>query len=335
MNILKDFDFSAKNIFRVLGMGILGIIFVTIAIWLIGFAFRTAFSGGGNTYYDEYATPQSSKGISSVSDSLSIRNLVPEMDMGGSVGIYNEEDFEVTEYSSSIKTRNLDETCSKIEDLKSLDYVVFENSNKNDRNCSYFFKVKNEKSDEVLGVIKDLKPETLQTNKYTLKNVIDDYTNEIDILSKKLESVERTLTEAQTAYDQITVLATKNQDVESLAKIIDSKIQLIERLTKERMDTKEAIDRLNRSKGEQIDRVDFTFFSVSIYDVIIFDYKQIKDSWVSELRQFVDEFNSVIQNVTVGLATYLLRLIQIIIYLFIALLVIKYGWRLIKIIWRK
>ena len=167
-----------------------------------------------------------------------------------------------------------------------------------------------------------------------MKNVIDDYTSEIEILTKKLASVEKTLTDAQSAYDQVTVLATRNQDVASLAKIIESKIQLIERLTQERLNTKERIDRLNQSKAEQIDRVDYTLFSVSVYDIVIFDLKQIKNSWVYELKQFVNEFNSMIQNITVGLGTYLFQLIQIIIYLFIALFVVKYGWKAVKKIWR-
>lgn len=333
MNILKNFDFSPKNILKVLGLGLVGLIFLMIAIWFVGFAFRTAFWGGtsnSGSYYED--APQNAKTISST-DSLSIRNLVPDIDT--SSGIYDEEDFEVTEYSGSIRTRNFDETCLKIEDLKSLDYVVFENSNRYDTYCNYYFKVKNERADEILKMIKDLKPETLQTNKYILKNIIDDYTSEIDILNKKLASIEKTLTDAQNAYDQVIVLATRNQDVESLAKIIDSKIQLIERLTNERINTKEAIDRLNRNKAEQIDRIDYTVFNIAVSDIVVFDFKQIKNSWISELQQFVREFNSVIQSVTVGLATYLLRLIQIIIYLLIALFVIKYGWRFIKFVWKK
>ncbi|MBU1557776.1 hypothetical protein KKC45_02335, partial [Patescibacteria group bacterium] len=320
---------------RMLGIGILGLIFLSVAVWFLSFAFRTAFYGGGyggsndSVYYSE----QAMKGITP-SATLSMRNVA--YDEAGNVDLLmDEEDFEVTEYSSTIKTAKFESTCDKVEGLKALEYVIFTSSNKNERNCNYTFKVKNENADEILEVIKGLKPETLNANKYTLKNVIDDYTSEIDIQTKKLESIEKTLTDAQEAYDDVTVMATRNQDVESLAKIIDSKIQLIERLTKERIDTKEKIDRLNRTKTEQTDRINYTMFSVGIYDVVILDVKQIKDSWIYELKRFVQEFNGMIQSITVGLATYLLKLIQIVIYLLIALFVVKYGWRFTRYIWRK
>jgi len=318
MDFLNKFDLKSIPIFKILGIGLLGIVFLTVAISFIGFGFRTAFNG--STGYSSDSSSSNSGMIAP--SSLSVRNVATEMAQDSGVGMYDEKDFEVTEYSAVIKTGKFEKTCSDVEVLKGLDYVVFESSNKNDTSCYYTFKVKNDKADEVLGVIQGLKPESLQTNKFTLKNVIDDYTSEIEILTKKLASVEKTLTDAQSAYDQVTVLATRNQDVASLAKIIESKIQLIERLTQERLNTKERIDRLNQSKAEQIDRVDYTLFSVSVYDIVIFDLKQIKNSWVYELKQFVNEFNSMIQNITVGLGTYLFQLIQIIIYLFIALFVV-------------
>lgn len=337
MDFFKNFDFSVKNILRVFGIGIAGLIFLIIAVWFVGFAFRTAFNNGSNSISNGVPSYQGIKEAGSVSsDGLSIRNIAPEIIPDESaMGTYNEKDFEVTEYSGVIKTTNFNKTCSRIESLKDSDYVIFDNSNTDDYGCYFSFKVKNDKADEVLKIIKDYKPESLQTNKYTLKNIIDDYTSEIDILNKKLASVEKTLTEAQSAYDQVTILATKTQNVESLAKIIDSKIQLIERLTKERIDTKEKIDRLNKTKIKQADSIEYTFFRINVYDVVIFDFKQIKNSWVSELKQFVFEFNSMIQNITVGLASYLLKLIQIVIYLFIALFVVKYGWRVVKFIWKK
>ncbi|OGD69088.1 hypothetical protein A2996_00205 [Candidatus Campbellbacteria bacterium RIFCSPLOWO2_01_FULL_34_15] len=323
-------------IVKILGIGILGLIFLSVAVWFFSFAFRTAFYGGNNmispssapSYDMGYDMMYEEDGVAM--KELSMRNVIINQ---GTIGS-DAEEFEVTEYYGNIKTGNLDKTCGRIEELKGFDYVIFENSNRDDRNCSYTFKVKNENAEEVLATVKDLKPENLNANTTTIKNVVDDYTSEVEILEKKLTSLEKTLTDAQSAYDDITVLATRTQDVASLAKIIDSKIQLIERLTTERINIKEQIDRLNRAKADQLDKIDYTYFRLNVSEIIIFDGKALKDSWIYEVRQFINEFNRMLQDISVNLASYLLMLIKIAIYLLIALLVAKYGWIAVKKLWK-
>lgn len=339
MNILKKINWKKLSIPKLIGVGILAVIFLTVAIWLLGFAFRTAFFGPSqlsysssapSAYYgDEVAYDQriATKGIS--------REFFPPISpgLGSSVGT-DAEEFEVTEYTARIRTGNLDRICSTIEELKPRDYVIFENANRYDRGCSYAFKVKNENAEEVLAVIKSLKPETLEESTTTIKPIVADYTSEVEILEKKLASVEETLIDAMQAYDEVSILAARTQNVESLASIIDSKIKLIERLAEERINIKERIDRLNKNKAEQIDRLNFTFFRVSVDEFLLFDLKAIKDSWVFEFQNFVREFNDVIQDVTINLAEFLLRLIQTAVYFLIALFILKYGWRFTKRIWK-
>lgn len=332
MEFFKKIDFKSLPIFKILGIGIIGLILITIVIWFVGFAFRTAFYGGGVSpsapSYQGIAYNEAKYGLT---ENLSARNILPPISDNTTGG--DAEEFEITEYISTIKTRNLEKTCAIIDELKAHDYVIFEDRQQHDKGCSYVFKVENDMADEVFSIIKELKPETVQENTHTIKTIVDYYTSETEILEKKLASVEKTLSDAQRAYDEITILATRAQDVESLAKIIDSKINLIERLTLERIQIKEQIDRLNRTKVEQLDRLLYTFFRVDVYEYLIFDFKEIKDSWTIEFKRFVSEFNNVIQDVTINLAGYILRLLQIAVYLLIALFVAKYGWRFVRRIW--
>lgn len=333
MEFFKNFDFSFSSILKLIGMGILGLLALSIIVSLVGFAFRTAFFGGSNDYYEsEYYAPQAIRSDYAMEGAkLSQRNIIPQP--GYTTGS-DAEDFEVTEYSGTIRTRKLDEVCFVLEDLKRHDHVIFEDAQKYDKGCSYVFKVENDRVDDVLPVVKELKPKTFQANTKTIKRNIDDYTSEVEILNKKLASVEETLAGAQQAYDEITALATKTKDVESLAKIIDSKINLIERLTSSRISIKEQIDRLERSKAEQLDKLNYTFFRINVYEYLIFDWKSLKDSWMNEFRSFVNEFNDVLQDITVNLAEFMMRLVQAAIYLFIALFMVKYGWRFVKYFWK-
>lgn len=349
METLKKLDLKNISIPKLLGFILLGLVVFMVAMWLIGFALRIAFQGGG---YDDrgygYAEPamyyESGHATAdfaeeAYSQKLSIRNtsiapLPPRPGGDGGTGT-DAEEFEITSYHGSIETGNAKRECGEIEALKSLDHVIFENANRYERGCNYTFKVENERVDEVLAIIEGLKPEELNQNTHTIKNVVSDYTSEVEILQKKLSSIEETLTDAQIAYDQVETLAAQTRDVESLAKVIDSKIGLIERLTQERINIKERIDRLEREKAEQLDRLNFTFFNLHVYESKIVDLEAMKDSWVAEVRYMIQEFNWMLQNLTTGLLAFVFRAIPFAVFLIAALFILKYGWRGARYIWKK
>jgi hypothetical protein len=263
---------------------------------------------------------------------LSVRNIrpVPQGTTGDDA-----EEYEVTDYSATIETSHLKKTCDQIITLKAHTYVIFENSNMYDRGCSFTFKVANDNVSSVLAIIKDLDPKDLNENTHTIKQVVDDFTAEEVVLKKKLESIEKTLESALKAYDEITSLATRTGDAESLAKIINSKIQIIERLSQERIRVNEQLDRLSRAKANQLDRVDYTYFQVSVIEDKYIDKEHIKDAWKNALRQFVFDVNKVLQDVTINLIGFLLFALQWILYFFILLIIVKYGWHFTKQIWNK
>ena len=110
---------------------------------------------------------------------------------------------------------------------------------------------------------------------------------------------------------------------------------MIERLTNERLNTLANLDRLSQLKAEQLDRLDYTFFTVSVAESLIIDFDLIKDSWTRELKNFVNEFNGMLQGISVKLLSFGAKLLQVVIYLIIALFVAKYGWKFVKFVWKK
>jgi hypothetical protein len=292
---------------------------------------------GGNVAYD-FSTSQiesSAKGFAG-GISLSTRNamMIPPIGGGYTPGT-DAEAFEVTDYNATIETRNKEKTCGAISALKSKTYVIFENSNEYDRGCSHTFKVAHENVSEILSVIKDLDPRELSENIQTIKNQVNDFTSQEEILTKKLASIDQTLKSAMSAYDEVTALATQSQDAESLAKIIDSKIQLIERLTQERININTQLDYLSRAKGEQLDRLEYTYFHVNVYENKFVDAKSLEDSWKAALRSFIENINRILQELTVGIVALLLVAVQYLIYAFILVVVVKFAWRGIRKIWLK
>lgn len=352
MDFFKGYNFKISEVLKVVGFSLAGIIIISIAFRLVSTSFSSMFNKFGLNNIVYQTAPSYDYAVSSaVSEKysggseigLSVRNVVtpgapsimPSPIYGGGPTGDTAEEFEVTTYSATIETRKLSENCAVVSGLKALDYVIFENANEYDRGCNYVFKVKHGNVEEVLGIIKGLEPKELSENTYTIKKLVDDYTGKIEILKTKLASIDQTLAKAVVAYDGVTALATSVRDVESLAKIIDSKINIIERLTQERININSEIERIGRSKAEQLDRLEYTFFNINIYENKFIDGESLKDSWKAEIKDFVREINEIAQDVTINLVVVLLFILQGLIYLIILLVVAKYGWQFAKYIWTK
>lgn len=331
---------------KIAGIVVLGLLVLTVGVQMLtaplgGVSQRASNSFmapmlGGIAYNDaarDYMAV-SEESAASGAPTLSIRNIGPIPPSGGVPG-EDAESFEVKDYSARIETRDLDGTCATISDLKVKDYVIFEASNESDYSCNYTFKVKNDNVPEILALIDSLDPRDLSENAYTIKRQVQDFTSEIDILKAKKASIESTLATALTAYDEITELATETRDVESLAKIIDSKIRTIEQLTQQQIYVNEQLDRLERAKAEQLDRLDYTYFYVTIIENKFIDGDTIRDSWMNAAKEAIRDVNRVIQSVSVSLIALLFLAAQYMLYGVILLYIAKYAWKLAKTIWNK
>ncbi|MFA5831187.1 MAG: hypothetical protein WC878_05150 [Candidatus Paceibacterota bacterium] len=262
-----------------------------------------------------------------------VENSVPE-EKGGSSRGGTEEDFEITDYSATIRTWNLENTCDSFDSLKKKTEVIFTNARRYEHGCSYSFKVEKAHAEEILAFIKEMKPETLNENVQTIKSTIEYYDSEETILKKKLELVEATLLDAQNAYTGVQTLATQTKDIYNLSKIIESKIQLIGQLTTERLNTKTQLDRISQEKIKQLDSLQYTFFNVSVSEIVFIDGKAAKNSWIDASSELARTFNDTVRGITVELLTFALQALRIAIYALIVIVIAEYGWLLLKRIWK-
>jgi len=357
LDALKKIEWTPVNILKAAVTALVALVLISIVWSLVSKPVQYAMRGIGNTVASQgMSMPASRSGYYADEDyaryeemmasdgygegggaTLSMRNIgipSPQPPREGTVGD-DAEDFEVTDYSVSIETRDRERTCSEVADLKAHDYVVFESANEYERGCNYTFKVEHERVEEVLAVLEALDPKDLSENTYTIKRQLDDFTSETEILQKKLISIDETLENALDAYDEITRLATNTQDATALAKIFDSKINIIERLTQERITVAAQLERLERGRAEQLDRLEYTYFYVDIYENKFIDGERLADDWKHALRGTVNEINYIFQEVTLGLLALIFLIGQWLLYAFILLVVVKYSWSTAKYIWKK
>lgn len=334
-----------KKISKKIAQGLLGVFVLVLLFSLVNnFLDRTGgfdspFSMNQN-YRGEMAMMESSKMTSSfmdfeeadfsIDDGVALPPIEPTPVAGNDA-----EEFEVKEYNVRIDSSDLDETCVVFEDLKPLEYVIFENANIYENGCSYTFKVENDRVPEIVKIIEDLDPRSFAENRYTIKKVVENYTSEIEILERKAQVIDKTLEEAIASYDELTNLATTTRDVKTLESILTSKLSIVERLSNERINNASRLERIAKNRAEQLDRLAYTNFYVSVNEVKIVDGQDLKDSWMDTLNEFFDDTNTILQDVSVNLLVLLLLIVQYGIYFIVLVFAAKYLWKLAKYIWKK
>lgn len=324
----NNFDWSFLSILKVFWAVLLWFLWLwiifSLVFWMLNLFWSLIFDWWSRSYdSNRYAQePYAEKSISSIDESY--QDMWDEL---------TEEDFEIKEHSATIKTSNVSSYCSDFLRLKERNYVIVERSNVSEERCDFRFKTLKENSQELVDFIEKYDLDYFNTNIYSIKRSVENLESELSILEKKLSSVEETLTNAQESYDELIILAKDKEDIESLTKLIDWKLNLINKLTQERQNINTQIIRIKKSQAEQLDRLKYTFFNVNIYQDKIIDFKQIKESWKNDLKNLVEDFNNFLQWVSLSLLSYLIRFAQFAIYLFISVFLIRFLWFVVKKIW--
>lgn len=340
MQELKNLQFKWPKILKIAGFVLVVIILLAIFVNLIVAPF---FSGLGVKTANKTASGISSYSLSAPTAdfsyqydvdeaSLSMRNVRQEAALGGGSSA---EDYEVTQYNATIETGKLEDDCAVIAALKSKDYIIFENSNIAEQYCNFSFKIEKDKAEEVLAVINDLDPRDLNQNIQTIQKQIEDFTSREEILKSKQASIDDTLKSVLAAYDEITDLARKTNNADSLAQVIDSKIRILEKLTAQRLQISAELESLARAKAEQLDRLNYVEFYVYIYENKIVDGQTLKDFWIASAKRFVSNINQLLKDLSLGLVEILLLIVKYFIYIFLVVIAAKLCWKLGKKIWKK
>ncbi len=356
MDFLKKFDTGPLQVLKFALLALVAVIVLTLAMNFFRgsanpFTSSGIYSGNSVSMREEASLAQDSyqsygeDGDMAYSGkmgapSIGVRNVMydptmPPMPGGNGTPGADAEAFEVKDYGVTIESMNVSRDCAAIVALKSREDVIFNSGNEYDRGCNYSFKVVNGSVENVLGILKNMNPKDLSENAYTIKNIVSDYTSQEQILKEKLATVDETLAKALAAYDDVTVLATRTQDAASLAQIIDSKINIIERLTMMRAEINAQLTSLSRAKAEELDRLDYTYFNVNVYENKFVDGENLKDSWKQSVQQSLYDINRVAQQLSVGLVALIFFIFQYVIYGLILLFVAKFGWKFVKEIWQK
>jgi len=347
-NFLTHFDWSLKSIAKALGLLVFGVIALGLIASLFSFSMRTlggisflqnmmpgsnyAMDGGYVSESPMYGKMES--GSAMMGDSFARGGFYPPTPVPTYATGTDAENYELQEYSGNIETGSLDRTCDRIAALKEKDYVIFDNANRSDSSCNFSFKVAKANTDEILNLIKELDPKFFSDNVSTIKATVEGMDNELELQTNKLKTLKSRMENQINEYDAIFEVAKRINDVESMTNIIINKQNYITQIENEMSYIQENITRLTTGKTGELDRLDYTFFNITVSEVLLLDWDNIKDSWKASVQNLVLKFNSAVQGISLQLIGFLIVLVQTVLYLFITVFVVKYVWIAVKRIWK-
>jgi hypothetical protein len=224
------------------------------------------------------------------------------------------ESYEVQDYYVSIETGNGERDCATLQSLKGREDIIFESINESLYGCNASFKVKKDAIDSVLSFLEGLNPREVNENTYTIKREVSQLETEIDILKSKLAALDTALADALASFADVEEAARQRGDVASLAQVTESKLNAIDRINASRLEVTTELDRLQRAKAETLDRMEYVYFSVNVYENEWVRGSDLKDSWVASVQQLIRDLNGFLQDLTIGFVQFALMVVKYTLY---------------------
>ncbi len=352
IEFVKNFDWSLKSMIKLVTLAFVGILVLAIAIAILGNVLRFVFNdddhdrrdgvfsapmhamqGIANNFVYEYEDDMEYTG-GLMAKSLG-RGMVAQTSMLANETVNEDtEDYEKISYNAEIERYEIETVCDKLESLKPLDYVVFKNAGRSDKRCSYRFSVESEREAEVADIIRALDPKEFNISIDTREPAVSGNVFEVEILQERLDAIQVSLEQAESAYDEAISLATRKGNVEGLSTLINGKLNLIERLNNQKRSTAQQLVRIVRSGERTISETEYAHFNVQVSKKQIVDWKQIASSWRYEVNNFVTNVNQILQKLIFGLPLFILVVVKVLVYLFVVVTFARLAWSLAKRIWK-
>lgn len=340
----NSFSFGKKVMCVIGGIFLTAIVYVTLMTFsqtMLGVGQGESFSGSSiptlsmpSSY--GYGTVNSNAQYSVASDSYGeTRSYAPSPSYSG-VSIKSEaEKYELSSYTASIKTRTIDEDCAKIQSLKSDTSVIFLYATTGKTYCNFSFKVEKAGVQKVLDTIQSMDPDALSENVRTIAQTLTNYERRKQTLENQVISIDKTLNDAIRSYEELSSLAVKSKDAQSLAIAINNKIDIIDRLVSKKLSIEEQLQAISNTSSDDMKETLFAHFSVSLTEDTYIDTEAILTSWKYETKKLLSQINNSLQDLTLGFFSVLLTLLKYTLYFLVLVAFLKYVKRAVLWIWNR
>lgn len=243
--------------------------------------------------------------------------------------------YETTNYNVSAKTKQFDEMCGAISNLKTNPDIHFKYLNSSTNQCQSQFFVEDGLADSVLETLKAFPGVEVIRNTESVTRHRQQLESRTAIVQDQLASVERSLTMAENQFDEIAAFARVNNDAEALSEAIRFKLQNIDSLTQRKINLNAQLDNLYQQAADLEERLGVIQFDVRISRTNPVYPNRTADKWSQAFEELKEQFTNTLIGLTTVFGIFLLWAIRLSVYLLVVILLARGLWKFAQLVWRR
>ena len=244
------------------------------------------------------------------------------------------EDYETTDYYAHARTTDFDDACGLLTTFKQDTDIHFSSLSAGLNDCSGRFYTPKERVDEVVQKLRDIQGIDIQSDTSSVTRVKEDLTSRTDVIRQQLADTEATLAKVTVQYEDIVSLAFAKGDPAALNRVVSSKFELLDQLNQRRLQLSLELEQLLQAATDLDGRIDKVAFNVSFTRAYPIRIDEQSQQWEAAWQYLKRQGTETLIGLTLYLGVFALRAIQFIFYGFIVLILARFLWKFVRVIWR-
>lgn len=247
----------------------------------------------------------------------------------------NLETYETTTYVASGRTKEFDEACSTITNLKTSSDIHFQSINTGTNYCQASFFAEEEQAVAVTETLKGFKGIEVTRNTSSVTRHRQQLQSQTNILQQQLARVDKTLQSAEAQLNRLNSRFHSTDEVTALSSEVTNSLRFIDQMTSKKISL---ISQLNNTYQQATDleaRMDVVEFSVNFNRANPIYPSKFTSQWDNAWEEVKEQFNETLIGVTAVFAIFLFWVFRIALYLIVLIVVLRGFWKFVKLLWNK
>ena len=245
------------------------------------------------------------------------------------------EDYETASYNVAAKTKQFDDFCASLTQLKANPNIDFKSMYGTTNQCRATFYTNKIDAPSVVASLQQFSGVEVTHSVVSVARHRQQIQSRSDIIRQQLNSVNRSLAIAETEFDQIAAFARTQNDAKTLSEAIREKLSLIDTLTQRKISLTSQLDNIAQQAAdleERIDVVEFSVFANRLNPIIVGESER---KWTRAWEELSDTFTDTLIGLTAFFGIFLLWVVRLTVYLLVLLLVLRGLWKFVQFVWQR
>ncbi len=245
------------------------------------------------------------------------------------------ESYETTSYHVSGKTKQFDELCQTVANLKSDPTIHFKSINTSTNYCQANFYVEDEQVGSVVSALSGYKGIELTRDTSSVTRHKQRLQSRTTILQQQLARVEETLLSAEAQLDRLNSRFHTTDEVVDLSSEVTKSLRFIDEMTNKKINLISQLDNVYQQSADLEARMNVTEFSVSVSRSNPIYPNKYENKWEQAWEDLRDTVNEALIGITAFFGIFLLWVLRVSVYLLVVIIILRLFWKFVKLVWGK